>query len=128
MPDSLWPENRACGLGFSNELTQTEPACSLRAILSAWSTSLPQTQAPRPVFVLLARLMTSSSSDQGWVGTIGPRERCQRTILTDLDRRGDSPNGSSSMMRESLGGLSIMVGVTKKPLPSTTSVDPAAIL
>lgn len=53
--------------------------------------SLPNTEAPRPAFVLLARAITSSSSDQGCVGTIGPK-------------------GSSWIMRESLGGLSMIVG------------------
>jgi len=38
------------------------------------------------------------------------------------------PNGSSVMMRESLGGLSMMVGWTKKPLPLLTSGSPTANL
>jgi hypothetical protein len=76
------------------ELTQTDPASSCLAIRLAWSRSSDQTDAPRPILVLLARATTSSSSLQVMRGMIGP-------------------NGSSVASLEVSDGLSMMVGVMK---------------
>src|SRR5690349_6097522 len=98
MPLHLCPPNGTPGDNSKCVLTQTLPASSRLAIFLALSTSLLQTDAPRPVSVLLTLLITSSSPLHLRTGMMGP-------------------NGSSTTMRLSSGGLSMMVGGRKYPLP-----------
>jgi hypothetical protein len=72
IPLSLAPPNGCVGDRSKCVLTHTFPASSCRAILSAVSRFEDHTDAPRPIFVSLARAITSSSVFQERMGTIGP--------------------------------------------------------
>ena len=72
IPLSLWPPNGVIGETSICAFTQTFPASSCFAIRAASSKSEDHTEAPRPILVLFARAMTSSSSDHCKIGTIGP--------------------------------------------------------
>lgn len=94
-PEFLCPLKKTAGVGLVKLLMKTLPDSMRLAVFLACSMSLLKMLAPRPTSVELARAMTSSSSDQGWQGTMGPK-------------------GSSWMMRELFGGLSMMVGVYRE--------------
>ena len=98
IPLSLAPPNGCVGDRSKCVLTHTFPASSWRAILSAVSIFEDHTDAPRPIFVLLARATTSSSVFQERMGTIGPvitrllltkMEHSQRSLGRLDDRKGD---------------------------------------
>lgn len=72
IPLSLCPPNGAMGVRSKCVLIQMLPACSWRATREALLRSLVQTEAPRPMLVLLARSMTSSSVVKVRRGTMGP--------------------------------------------------------
>ena len=83
IPLSLAPPNGSVGDRSRCVLTHTFPASSCRAILSAVSIFEDHTDAPRPIFVLLARAITSSSVFQERMGTIGPV--VTKSLLTNCD-------------------------------------------
>jgi hypothetical protein len=72
IPLSLTPPNGCFGDRSKCVFTHTVPASSFRAIRSAVSMFPDHTDAPKPILVLLARAMTSSSVRQERMGTIGP--------------------------------------------------------
>mmetsp|Transcript_20447 Transcript_20447/g.64389 ORF Transcript_20447/g.64389 Transcript_20447/m.64389 type:complete len:211 (-) Transcript_20447:1134-1766(-) len=72
MPELPMPPKGAFLMNSQCRLTQTVPARSLSAISLAVVTSPPQTEAPRPYCVLLARRMASVVSLKGMTGTTGP--------------------------------------------------------
>lgn len=118
IPLSFTPPKGVFGERSKWLLTLTVPASSLRAIRVVSAVLEDQTEAPKPILVLFARPTTSSSVFHDRIGTIGPVQvswikRVQWLYL---------PNGSSSTILDSSGGLSMMVGVMK--YPSDGSISP----